>query len=94
MPGPRVTAQIAQLYVRSDETYIVLDIKPGSENRPKDGLFHLTHGDNYTSQYALALAAAANRWPLLIRVVGDHIPTDDYATIDYLTVTWIPEATS
>jgi hypothetical protein len=83
----RRTGKVTQLYIRKDVSYISLDI-PDDES-PKDGLFELrTSNPNYNAQYSLALAAAANRWPLEIRIVGDTITKDDVAAVNYLVVDW------
>jgi hypothetical protein len=83
----RATGKVTRLYIRQDVSYIVLDI-PEAEG-PQDGLFELRMSHpNYNAQYSLALAAAANRWPLQIRVVGDTITKDKVAAVNYLAVDW------
>ncbi len=84
------TGTVAQLYVRQEASYIMLDI-PEAANRPKNDIFLLRQDKpNYNAQYSLALAAAANRWPLTIRVEGavDITPSLD-AVVDYMTVDWV-----
>jgi hypothetical protein len=83
----RRIGKVTQLYVRDDASYISLDI-PDDES-PKDGLFELRMSNaNYNAEYSLALAAAANRWPLEIRVVGDNITKETIAAVRYLVVDW------
>jgi hypothetical protein len=59
-----------------------------SELRPQDNYFelHQTHS-NYAALYSLALMAAANRRPLLIRTVND-IRASERAVVQYLVVDW------
>jgi hypothetical protein len=85
----KVTGTIAQLYVRQDATYVMLDI-PEAANRPKNNYFLLRQDKpNYSAQYSLTLAAAANRWPLTIRVEGAVDITPDLdAIVDFMTVDW------
>lgn len=83
----RKTGKVTQLYVRDNVSYISLDI-PDDES-PQDGLFELRMSSaNYNAMYSLALAAAANRWPLEVRVVGDTITKDAIAAVRYLVVDW------
>lgn len=84
----RVTGRVKSLYVRRDVTYISLDIPP--DRQPQDGLFELQLTNaNYGAQYSLALAAAANRWPLTVRIVGKaDISPERAAVVNYLVVDW------
>lgn len=81
------TAKVTQLYVEKDTTYITLDLP--AETRPVgNGQFELQMSNpNYNAMYALALAAAANRWPLTIRVVGGDVQAAG-AKVLYFTVNW------
>ena len=83
----RLTGKVIRLYIRQDMTYIMLDAPV--ENSPKDRLFTLDPANpNYNAQYSLALAAAANRWPLSIRVVGHDITPELESVVNYLVVDW------
>ena len=85
---PEATGQVTELYVAHDICGIMLDI-PAAE-APNKGLFSLSlNTPNYNSMYSLILAAAANRWPLTIRVQGDApiTPALD-AVVEYVVVNW------
>ena len=84
-----VTGTVAQLYVRQDASYIMLEI-PDEAQRPKNDYFLLRQEKpNYNAQYSLALAAAANRWPLTIKVEGNADITPDLdAIVDFMVVDW------
>jgi hypothetical protein len=82
----RATGKVTRLYLQKDVSYIVLDIP--EDDSPKEGLFELRMSNaNYNAQYSLALVAAANRWPLTIRVMGS-ITKDSYAAVSFLIVDW------
>lgn len=88
MARPRLTAQIAQIYVRQDEVHLKLDVP--NESSPQDGLFTLRPDrPNHNAMYSLALAAAANRWPITVKVEGDELDPDKPAFVDYLQVNWV-----
>jgi hypothetical protein len=84
----RLTGRIAQLYVRQEITYIMLDNIPS--NGPKDNIFGLRLDfANYSAMYSLALAAAANRWPITVRIIGStDISPEREAFVNYLVVNW------
>lgn len=84
----RATGKITRLYANRHGTFIQLDIDPA--NAPKGEYFRLqSEHTNYNGLYSLALAAAANRWPLTIRIKGeDEIDPNLEANIDYLVVDW------
>ena len=84
----RVTSTVSQLYVRGEITYIMLDLPP--EHGPKDNLYGLRLDlPNYNALFSLALAAAANRWPLTVRIIGPgDISSDKPAFVNYLVVNW------
>ena len=72
--------------IRTLSTLIRLDIDP--KTGPKDGYFELKlESENYNALYSLALAAAANRWPITIRTV-DEIQAAGYAEVQYILVDW------
>lgn len=82
----RVRATVNRLFVHRAGTNVRLDIP---ENQaPLDGYFKLeaTH-PNYYSLYSLALTAAINRHPLLVRVVGEIVPGKP-VTVNYMMVDW------
>jgi hypothetical protein len=82
----RIRATVNRLYVRQEGTNIRLDMP--ADEAPLDGYFTLqaTH-PNYYSLYSLALSAAINRYPLLVRVVGEIVPGKP-VNINYLVVDW------
>jgi hypothetical protein len=72
--------------IRTLSTFIRLDIDP--KTGPKDGYFELKlESENYNALYSLALAAAANRWPITIRTDGE-IQDTEFAEIQYMLVDW------
>ena len=80
------TGKVIRLNPRSHTTYIRLDIDP--KTGPKDRYFELRlENENYNALYSLALAAAATRWPLLIRTVGEFEATEP-AVVQYMLVDW------
>ena len=83
-----MTGKVARLYVRRDITYIRLDNAKASG--PKENYFGLQmDAPNYNALYALALAAAANRWPLTIKIRAEAgISSERDAFVDYLFVDW------
>lgn len=84
----RATGKITRLYANRHGTFIQLDVDPA--NAPKDTYFRLqSEHSNYNGIYSLALAAAANRWPITIRIEGDGpINPDIEANISYVNVDW------
>jgi hypothetical protein len=80
------TGKVRRLYVTGGRTFVRLDIPAAQQ--PKESYFELlqTHS-NYNALYSLALAAAINRYDLLIRTNGDVSPGEP-ATVRYMTVTW------
>ena len=84
----RISAKVIGLGADRDGATIMLDNDPTIG--PKDNVFRLelNHG-NYNALYSLALAAAANRWPLRIRIAGNgEIDPGVEATIATLGVAW------
>ena len=83
-----MTGKVARLYVRKEITYIRLDNAPASG--PKGNYFGLKMDrPNYNALYSLALAAAANRWPLTVNVKDNEgISPEREAFVDYLFVDW------
>lgn len=84
----RATGKVTRLYANRHGTFIQLDVDP--TKAPKGEYFRLqSNHANYNGLYSLALAAAANRWPLTIRIEGDgEIDPNFDANIDYLVVDW------
>jgi hypothetical protein len=85
---PEATGTITEIYVAQDMCAIRLDI-PAAE-APNNGLFNLPlKTPNYNAMYSLILAAAANRWPLTIRVSGNAPITPALnAIVAYVVVHW------
>jgi hypothetical protein len=86
--NPEATGRITELYVAQDMCAIILDI-PAAE-APNNGFFSLPlNTPNYNAMYSLILAAAANRWPLKIRVSGNAPITPALnAIVEYVVVDW------
>lgn len=84
----KVTGKVNRLYVNEYGAWIQLDIAPQTGPKGDDFKLRKEHR-NYNALYSLALAAAANRWPLQIRIEGekDINPNDD-AVVDYFVVDW------
>jgi hypothetical protein len=84
----RATATVKRLFVGREDTFVALNLPPAQA--PKDGWFTLKTADlNYHAQYSLALAAAANRWPLQIRIRGEEaISPEREATVNFMIVDW------
>ena len=82
----QVKGTVARLFVNAAGANLRLHIP--TDQQPKDGYFllELTH-QNYLALYSLALAAAMNRDPLLIRTAGE-ITEDTRATVQYMVVDW------
>lgn len=82
----RATGVVERIYARAEQVNIRLAI-PAAQ-RPADGYFALLQSHpNYQALYALALSAAINRYPLLIRATGEIVSTET-ATVEYLVVDW------
>jgi hypothetical protein len=77
---------VDRLFVSSDNANIRLQI-PEAQS-PADGYFALEVGHtNYQALYSLALSAAINRYPLLIRTQGE-ISSSTKALVQYMVVDW------
>lgn len=84
----RVTGKVLSINADRLATIIQLDNDPGIGPLGNVWNLLLDHG-NYNALYSLAIAAAANRWPLTIRVGGDgQIDPHVEATIKSLEVVW------
>lgn len=84
----RLTGKIKTLVADRREVIIELDNDPS--NGPLGNIWHLDreHG-NFNAIYSLALAAAANRWPITIRISSDvEIDSSVEAGIKSLGVAW------
>jgi hypothetical protein len=85
----RMTGKITIINVDRDFVLITLDNDPSVG--PLDNVFVLnrTTHVNYNAVYSLALAAAANRWPVTIRIAGGgEINSATTAEIHLLGVGW------
>ena len=87
----RVNGKVTRLYVARDGVFIRLDV---DSPKPKDDYYKLPlDHTNYNALYSLALAAAANRWPLQIRIAGDaDIDPNTEARVNYMVVDWVAGA--
>ncbi|CAN5800228.1 hypothetical protein BH18ACT2_BH18ACT2_19910 [soil metagenome] len=82
-----VKGLVDRLFVSSDNTNIRLQAIPAAQS-PADGYFALEVGHtNYQALYSLALSAAINRYPLLIKTQGEISPNAK-ALIQYMVVDW------
>jgi hypothetical protein len=78
---------VDRLFVSSENTNIRLQQIPAADT-PADGYFALEVGHtNYQALYSLALSAAINRYPLLIRTQGEITPNAK-AIVQYMVVDW------
>ena len=77
---------VDRLFVSTEHTNIRLQI-PEAES-PANRYFSLEVGHtNYQALYSLALSAAINRYPLLIRTRGEISPSA-MALVHYMVVDW------
>jgi hypothetical protein len=78
--------KVTRLYANRLGTFIRLQ----TNLQPKEEYFRLKPDhENYNALYSLALAAAANRWPLQVRIAGDgEIDPNAEAYVSYLVVDW------
>lgn len=85
----RVIGKVTLISVQDEATLIRLDVdKSNGPERPLQGLYKLLNTDpNFNARYTLALTAAVNRLPLLIRTRGDIDPTQ-HSGIRFMLVTW------
>jgi len=84
----RMTGKVIGLAVDRDGTSIVLDNDPSLGPKDNQWRLKLDHS-NYNALYSLALAAAANRWTLMIRIEGDgQIDPALVASIRHMAVDW------
>lgn len=84
----RVTGKVRTLI--ADRSGVFIELDNDSSIGPKDNIW-LLKGDhrNFNALYSLALAAAANRWPLTIRIEGDsQIDSSVDAAVKTLGVAW------
>ena len=90
MAFPGRTGKVKRLWPTKEATYIQLDID--RDTAPTDENFTLDFNHpNYHALYSLALAAAANRWPLTIRVTGAKdqiISPANPEKVEYMFVDW------
>ncbi|SFT85357.1 hypothetical protein SAMN05660657_03528 [Geodermatophilus amargosae] len=84
----RLGGRVVELLATRDTVNIVLDNDPAVG--PKHNRFILRNShQNYNALYSLALAAAANRWTLVIRIAGDaQIDPEQEAEVALLGVAW------
>jgi len=83
-----IYAKVIALKVDRLGASIGLDNDPSIGPKGNEFRLELEHA-NYNALYSLALAAAANRWPLLIRIAGDgQIDPGVEAVIKSLAVGW------
>jgi hypothetical protein len=67
----RLEGKVKTLIADRAGAFIELDNDP--KLGPKGNIWQLAKNhENYNALYSLALAAAANRWPLTIRIAGDN----------------------
>jgi hypothetical protein len=84
----KVAGKVTSVFAGRRGTLIKLDIDPSQEPKGEYFRLPLDHA-NYNGLYSLALAAAANRWTLGIRIAGDgQIDPNVEADIMWLAVDW------
>lgn len=86
---PTATGKVTRIYANEFGAFIRIDT---DEPKPLDDYFRLRlNHPNYNALYSLALAAAANRWPLLIRIEGTATSKIDpkiEGVVSYFVVDW------
>jgi hypothetical protein len=86
MPTNYVKSTVKRLFVNVTGCYIKLE---NPEVAPKNYFALLKSHSNYNALYALAVAAAVNRYNLHIRTVNNIDPSsDEDAEISYFVVDW------
>ncbi len=84
----RVIGTVIRLYADREGAVIALDNDPSLGPKGNEWRLKLDHS-NYNALYSLTLAAAANRWPLSIRIEGSaEIDPEREAAIKLLRVNW------
>jgi hypothetical protein len=88
MAGVRASGRVMQLGVIREGVNLVLDNDPA--DGPKDNQWLLPNAhSNFNAIYSLALAAAANRWIVGIRIAGDaEIDPNREAEVARMGVSW------
>lgn len=83
-----ITGKIMSINCARTGTAIGLDNDPNKGPKNNTFLLKLEHS-NYNALFSLALAAAANRWPLSIRIEGnDAIDSAKEADVRNMGVAW------
>lgn len=84
----RVLGKVARLFADREGAVIQLDNDPSIGPKSNQWRLKLDHS-NYNALYSLVLAAAANRWPISIRIEGSaEIDPAREAAIRHLRVVW------
>lgn len=84
----RMAGRVIELLVTRDAVNIVLDNDPAVGPKQNRWILRNDH-QNYNALYSLVLAAAANRWPLVIRIAGDGpIDPKQEAEVAFIGVAW------
>jgi hypothetical protein len=84
----RLVGQIVELRVARNGTFIQLDNPPNTGPLNNEWLLERVH-ENYNSLYSLALAAAANRWTVTVRIAGSgQIDPNVEAAVGSIEVRW------
>jgi hypothetical protein len=88
MAGVRASGRVLELVVTREGATLMLDNDPA--NGPKDNRWLLPSGhSNFNALYSLALAAAANRWILVVRIAGNsEIDPNAEAEVARMGVRW------
>ena len=78
------TGRVARIYADKEGCFLRID--PAPDPSPKSGYFRLElDHPNYGALYALAVAAAANGFPLTIRS-KQAVESDKHALVSYLVM--------
>jgi hypothetical protein len=84
----RMSGRIVELRGERDGTVIILDNPPNTGPLNNEWLLERNH-QNYNALYSLALAAAANRWSITVRIAGSaQINFNVAAAVGHLAVGW------
>ena len=69
----RLSGKMVGIRVDRHEVFIALDNDPKAGPKGNEFSLNKESHENYNALYALALAAAANRWPVTIRIEGGGV---------------------
>lgn len=83
-----LSGKVAGISVGRSGTAVTLDNDPAAGPQGNSWLIKADHA-NYNALYSLVLAAAANRWTVVIRIEGDEqISIEREAAVRNISVAW------